>query len=232
MQTCKHCQQSLPFESFYKTDRSPSGYRGVCKSCSLKANKKRAEKSRQHLNKSPTEPLPMPSIELINALFFYDGKDLVRSKSAGSSKKGSIATRDLHGTGYLCVTIDSIRYLAHRVIWFMHHGTEPRFIDHINRNKKDNRIANLRESTAVGNRSNTDVISSNTTGLIGVYWYPYKGAPKWRVACGDVHIGYFRNRVSAARAYNRHVLEVYGEEAEVKVQHNKRVIKEETGIEI
>ncbi len=232
MQTCKHCQQHLPFDSFYKTDRSPSGFRGVCKSCSLKSNKKRYDKSRQHLNKGPLDVLPMPDIELLKSLFIYDGKNLVRIKSAGSRKKGSIATKGFHGSDYLCVMVKNIRYLAHRVIWFMHYGTEPGCIDHINRDKADNRIENLRESSAVNNRSNTDVMESNTSGLIGVYWYPYKGAPKWRAACGNVHIGYFRNRASAAKAYNRHVLQAYGEEAEVKVQHNKRIIKEETVLDI
>lgn len=44
---------------------------------------------------------------------------------------------------------------AHRLIFFAHHGREPEMIDHINRDKSDNRIANLRETTVSENRKNS-----------------------------------------------------------------------------
>lgn len=220
MQKCKICALTLPFESFYKTDRSKCGYRGVCKLCSSSANKHRYHSARKDISKSPMERLALPDLSILNEIFTYDGNNLLRKKSAGCRKAGSIATRPLTNTGYLCVTVDSVRYLAHRIIWFMCNGDQPAHIDHINRDKADNRIDNLRASSAVNNRSNTAVMNSNTTGLIGVYWYPYKGTPRWRAACGDKHLGYFATKESAARAYNDYVIKRYGEESRVKVEHN------------
>ena len=164
--------------------------------------------------------LEIPSAEKLNYIFHYDGKDIIRNYSAGRSRAGSVATR-LHVNGYLCVNVDGVRFMAHRIIWKMIHGDVPDVIDHINRVKHDNRIENLRSSDAERNRSNTGIMSNNTTGIIGVYWYDYKGTPRWRAACDDKHIGYFNNIASAASAYNKTVYERYGEESLVKINHNK-----------
>lgn len=175
----------------------------------------------------------MPEISRLVELFNIsrDGT-ITRKKAAGNKKSGSNAERFLHGSDYTCITVDGVRYLTHRVVWYFFNGNEPEYLDHINRNKKDNRIENLRESSAINNRSNTDVMNSNTTGYIGVYWYYYKGTPRWRAACNDKHLGYFSSEVSAVRAYNKHAINKYGIEAKVKVDHNVRMVKKRTGIDI
>lgn len=53
---------------------------------------------------------------------------------------------------YLCITISSKRYYAHRLAWFYVHGRWPEpGIDHINGDKSDNRICNLREASQAQN---------------------------------------------------------------------------------
>lgn len=51
--------------------------------------------------------------------------------------------------------------LAHRLIFYMHHGYLPSLIDHINRNPSDNRIENLREATVSENHRNRDMRKTN-----------------------------------------------------------------------
>jgi hypothetical protein len=70
--------------------------------------------------------------------------------------------------GYLGVGFNKKLYRIHRVIFEMHHGYCPKFIDHIDGNKQNNRIENLREATSNQNGYNTKLSSRNTTGVKGV----------------------------------------------------------------
>lgn len=72
-------------------------------------------------------------------------------------KAGSVASN-----GYVMIQVFGKRHLAHRIAWFMTHGQWPSFyIDHVNRIKHDNRIANLRDvpqRANVWNQPDKDVL--------------------------------------------------------------------------
>lgn len=72
--------------------------------------------------------------------------------------------------GHIYITVDCEKYAAHRLAWLYVHGVWPvEQIDHINRARDDNRIANLREATAKINTQNTSKPKNgNTTGYLGV----------------------------------------------------------------
>ena len=73
---------------------------------------------------------------------------------------------------------------AHRLAWFMYYGVMPTMqIDHINQNKADNRISNLREVTNSENQRNIKLPSTNKSGVIGVYWHSI--GKKW---CAQVKV--------------------------------------------
>src|SRR5687768_11990186 len=81
--------------------------------------------------------------------------------------------------GYLNVSIDGRAYKAHRVVWLLEHGTWPaEQLDHINGQRSDNRIANLREAGYQENGQNRALQRNSTSGYPGVSWCPERG--RWR----------------------------------------------------
>jgi hypothetical protein len=71
--------------------------------------------------------------------------------------------------GYLRVRFMGAQYRVHRLIWLYHHGAQPiGEIDHINGDRLDNRISNLRLVTPTINRQNQRKARSDSkTGLLG-----------------------------------------------------------------
>lgn len=121
--------------------------------------------------------------------------------AAGRCKPGDIAGSSVTG-GYVRLVIDCEKILAHRVAWFYVHGKWPNEIDHINGVRDDNRIVNLRNTTAAENAQNR-CIGRGSSNLIGASWD--KRERKWRAAIKyqgrKHHIGYFGSAQDAHAAY-------------------------------
>jgi hypothetical protein len=66
------------------------------------------------------------------------------------------------GLGYRVIRFNGKLYRTHHLVYLMHKGYLPKLLDHINRNRSDNRIENLREATASQNACNRPAK--------GVYW--------------------------------------------------------------
>ena len=82
---------------------------------------------------------------------------------------GKRAFTAVSAQGYLHGTIFHKGYRAHRVAWAIFHGAWPSdFIDHINGDKKDNRILNLRDVERIENARNQRLHKTNTSGVSGV----------------------------------------------------------------
>lgn len=92
----------------------------------------------------------------------------------GNSRAGRVISTKM-SDGYLCVRLDGITYLQHRIIWLLMTGSfpeEPLVIDHKNRIKTDNRWDNLRLVTVSENTHNqVALLSTNTSGFAGVKKY-------------------------------------------------------------
>lgn len=115
--------------------------------------------------------------------------------SRGSRSQGSTAgTPD--AIGYSLIRIDGTFYKAHRLAWMYVNGEfTPHGIDHINRNKSDNSIANLRPATQMQNLQNQSISKRNTSGYQGVNWHSQR--KKWRAEIAvnkkTYHLGLFEN---------------------------------------
>lgn len=104
------------------------------------------------------------NIEEIKSCVDYD-----RHTGAFTYKSGKKANK-INNQGYIRVSINGNRYLAHRIAYLICHGEIPEGmqIDHINRIRTDNRAENLRLVTHLENRRNRVIQSNNTSGINGV----------------------------------------------------------------
>ena len=84
-----------------------------------------------------------------------------------------------HGYRAISISVDgkNREIYAHRIGWFLSYGEWPNQIDHINGNKNDNRLENLRECVHAENMQNTKTYITNKSGFKGVYFS--KKAKKW-----------------------------------------------------
>jgi hypothetical protein len=105
--------------------------------------------------------------------------------------------------GYPKGELLGMNVLAHRLIWVMHYGEDPSgMIDHIDHNRANNRISNLRAANYTINAQNRSLGTRNKSGVIGVRWVPSRN--KWRAdirAEGrDIFLGNFEQKEDAVMA--------------------------------
>lgn len=167
---------------------------------------------------------PLPSPELLRQLLRYDPQTgklfwLERHLSIYDFSDTSAPRRcrvfnalfagreagQLGSGGYIIVTINHIPFRAHRLIWAM--NNDEQFpsnlqIDHINGDRTDNRISNLRLATNRENARNQRRRMTNKSGHNGVYWD--SATNKWRAQItlnGKTYaLGRFSTKSKAAHA--------------------------------
>lgn len=101
----------------------------------------------------------------------------------------------INSNGYVIIGLNQKIYRAHRLAWLYIHGEFPKeYLDHINGNRSDNRLCNLREANNTQNQWNAGISKNNTSGIKGVAWREsYKSyRVRIRVNGKQLHIGYFK----------------------------------------
>jgi HNH endonuclease len=149
------------------------------------------------------------SIKRLRELLDYDpktGEFRWKVNTSSTGRAGAIAGC-LDNRGYRYIRIDGRLLLAHRIAWAMCYGRWPKEIDHKNRDKSDNRIANLRSATRSQNNANR--------GKRPVGVYPNSHGERWyakvRKNCKDIRLGSFPTKAAAMAAHRLAHRQIYGE---------------------
>jgi len=107
--------------------------------------------------------------KLVQSLFGYSYGNLIRKVRTSSNTNIGEIVGCINNVGYSVVSVENKLYLVHRIIFLWHHGYLPENdVDHIDRNKSNNKIENLREISHRCNSRNTKIYSHNTSGITGV----------------------------------------------------------------
>lgn len=150
------------------------------------------------------------SKEMLLEYFEYKDGILYNKKYRCSRAVIGDVAGTLSNTGYYTTWVNSIRFSIHRLIFMMHHGYLPKIIDHIDGNRLNNKIENLREATFSDNCCNRN--GHGKTGIKGIHWNKYH--KKWTVVCWKnkkYHfIGHFKNIEDAKVAVKKARDELHG----------------------
>lgn len=142
--------------------------------------------------------------KLLNTFSYKDG-ELFWKHSHGKIRAGDKIS-SVSKNGYKRVWLDGKHHYAHHLIWIMHNGDgsipEGYQIDHIDHNRLNNNIWNLRLVTPIENNRNRGVSEYNTSGRVGVCWD--KRRQKWyaRISVHDknLFLGYYNSFEDACAA--------------------------------
>lgn len=152
---------------------------------------------------------------ILDCFTFDKSGNLLKTKPTSKYDSGCLgrASERNRRDGYKDVKILGKKFLSHRVVWLLHTGDWPKAeLDHINFDRSDNRIENLREANRGQNTQRTSRESFGKSKYLGV---KVDSCGFFIAAAGKNYLGYFRDEVSAALAYNKAAVEMYGKFAKV-----------------
>lgn len=150
----------------------------------------------------------------LRQVLFFDketGEFFWKEKRPGGIEPGDKAGR-INGNGYDEISIDCVRYKAHRLAWLYVYDKWPeKNLDHIDGNRSNNKISNLREATQSQNMSNRSKTIINTSGYKGVHFRRKKFEAYIRILGKRIDIGRFNSAEAAAIAYDVAAYKYFGE---------------------
>jgi hypothetical protein len=134
-------------------------------------------------------------------------------------KTGRILKPGTNCNGYLYVILmddgERSTKTIHRLVAnaFLQNSEDKKNVDHVDRNKTNNYLSNLRYATLSENSQNASMKSNNTSGVVGVSWDKNKN--KWKVQitvnCVQKHLGYFTIKEDAIAARTTAEIQYFGE---------------------
>ena len=146
------------------------------------------------------------SHEELTRLLDYDSKTGLFTRKVTTYsrwKKGTVCNALCKETGYIKIHLNRKIYFAHRLAWFYVYKKWPDYqIDHINGDRVDNRIENLRDIEQYKNCQNV-ISSTNTSGYQGVSWRKDRNRWTAQISINNVtkRVGTFKLKEDAYKAY-------------------------------
>jgi hypothetical protein len=114
----------------------------------------------------------------LNNLLSYDPESgvIIRKVDFANNAKAGDEAGWLSDKGYIRMRVAGGMHYAHRVAWLLFYGVEPDGeIDHIDGNRANNQISNLRVVTPIENMRNKKMYHTNYTGISGIFWRERQG---------------------------------------------------------
>lgn len=140
--------------------------------------------------------------EQVKRVFRYDDGELIwidppkNHMDKLGKKAGSVGAKS-----YIVIGLNGRLYRRSHLVFLYHYGRLPHpMCDHINRNRQDDKIENLREADALLNARNHSRTSIT----------PRYGGKNFQVRLGQIHIGTFKTRKEAENAYKVARAQAYG----------------------
>lgn len=160
---------------------------------------------------------PLPPLEELQKVLSYDPETgvFIWRCSKGTQREDSVAGSINSSLGYRIIQLNGVRWYAHRLAWLFATGEDPGnlTVDHINRDRRDNRLVNLRLATHTQQNVNQGLASNNKSGFRGVSWSKVNN--KWLASIAingkGKHLGYFATKEEAAEAYQKAAADYFGE---------------------
>lgn len=145
--------------------------------------------------------------EIVDSILTYNPEtgDFVSNVNSNKWKIGQ-TVGSLRKDGYLSVMINGKNYMLHRLAFLIMEGEMPeKLVDHINRNRVDNRWCNLRKADYELNCRNAGLAKNNKSGHKGISFH--KKSKKWQVFISQdgkpVYLGLFASIQEAVEARNK-----------------------------
>jgi hypothetical protein len=131
--------------------------------------------------------------EYLHQVFEYKDGHLYYKQITGQRSKIGQRVGFLAKTGYFSTSIKKRSFLIHRLIFLMFYGYLPKQVDHINSNRADNTIENLREADNTTNQWNVKIQKNNTSGYKNVNWVKKDKRYKVEITVNKTkkYLGYF-----------------------------------------
>ncbi len=170
-----------------------------------------------------TKKLPSKG-EILDALIYNREDGTLINKKSEKER--------LHGRGYITVSVNGSQFAAHRIVFFLETGREPSHIDHIDGNKKNNKIDNLREITNRNNIRRSSIRSDGSSKYKGVFYNKREG--KWvsriTVDFKAKHLTSSFDEKKCARAYDMAASYYFGEYTNLNKFYFPEIIPLETSL--
>jgi len=144
--------------------------------------------------------MPRFPAETMQARFCYNPE----TGNISCRRTGRVCAQTLRPDGYLSGSTKGFSFLSHRAAWAIHFEKWPQGeIDHINGDKSDNRLQNLRVVSSQQNKCNRKIGKHNTSGVMGVIWHRGKWNARIKVRGKLLSLGYYDKIEDAAAARKR-----------------------------
>lgn len=153
----------------------------------------------------------MTRIKIRRLLDYQEGKmfwKMMLSRSKVGSEAGTL-TKD----GRWVIKIGGKNWLRHRLVWLWHHDVLPPVLDHIDSDRTNDRIENLRPATLSQNNANSKKSTINNSGIKGVSWS--QTGHRWQAYVNykgkQIYLGLFDTVEQASIARRKYFEQMYGE---------------------